>query len=470
MSSRITSDYSSQSTSATSTTATSTSIANSPSKNTPKKHRDSAPAILSVEKRQADSPNLNLNLGQLSRSSTNDGTKNSPSSPFSPEHSDPRLTSPRRVQITGGDRDGSTVRSPLSPRSARGFKEETMPGLKRRLDFSKKTEATDLAQASAPAVISPDKKSVLYRNSAPAAMLRMTTLKSDARLGPCAIELGKIIIKTMRSEAKPHHPKNTSSASSSCTTNSLVATNNMLTTTVINAFGRTEIEVKEADCSTEMLGLLSSVQCRAGKSRNKANDASIFGHDLMIKAIFSESVATSAAGKTLLTMKRVVMEGPELKELTMTEVLGDAEKKQAGIASMKLQAEACVAMTFGIGDRSLANSKLPPELFICWKEMDRNLVQWAQENPALTAEDIKTARSNLGFDLIMTRLVYPLITPDQEEAKLAAPTWFLNAVRGAHLAAWPSFFADFEKISATAPIQLVPVSDLPEKEKEKEKN
>lgn len=102
--------------------------------------------------------------------------------------------------------------------------------------------------------------------------------------------------------------------------------------------------------------------------------------------------------------------------------------------------------------------------------MDRNLVQWAKENPALTAEDIKTARSNLGFDLIMTRLVYPLITPDQEEAKLAAPTWFLNAVRGAHLAAWPSFFADFEKVSTTAPIQLAPVSDLPEKEKEKEKN
>ena len=34
----------------------------------------------------------------------------------------------------------------------------------------------------------------------------------------------------------------------------------------------------------------------------------------------------------------------------------------------------------------------------------------------------------------------------------------------------PSSFSDFEKISATTPIQLAPVSDLPEKEKEKEKN
>jgi hypothetical protein len=65
----------------------------------------------------------------------------------------------------------------------------------------------------------------------------------------------------------------------------------------------------------------------------------------------------------------------------------------------------------------------------------------------------------LGFDLIVTRSIYPFIFGASEESHLVVPSWFATAVRESHTAAWPEFFADFKKVVGIERVVLTKPTD-----------
>lgn len=208
----------------------------------------------------------------------------------------------------------------------------------------------------------------------------------------------------------------------------------ILTEAIIQSISRSECRFLKSELSPDLLAMLP-----ANSEKNTVTHADV------LKALFGHALRNSGAGKTLLTMKRVVMEeNPAYAQIKIGSI-PDNDFKETAIEGMKQQAKAGVDVAFGIGERSLAASKLPVALIDCWKMMDRELVEWAKENPLLSDEKILVARSNLGIDTIITRMIYPLIYGDSLESHLLVPGWYANAVRLQLIAAWPEFFADFVK-------------------------
>jgi hypothetical protein len=80
-----------------------------------------------------------------------------------------------------------------------------------------------------------------------------------------------------------------------------------------------------------------------------------------------------------------------------------------------------------------------------WKSFDQKLVDWAKATLKVSDEDLEKLRSTLGFDLIVTRLIYPMcIGIGNAEPTLAATT-FADAVRQSTMQAWDIFFQAFKK-------------------------
>ena len=61
-------------------------------------------------------------------------------------------------------------------------------------------------------------------------------------------------------------------------------------------------------------------------------------------------------------------------------------------------------------------------------------------------DDVRKARSALGYDLIVTRSILPLIRGGTGESDLVILTWFENAVFDAHVERWNAFFQDFARV------------------------
>lgn len=206
----------------------------------------------------------------------------------------------------------------------------------------------------------------------------------------------------------------------------------VLSETIIRSIARSEYKLLKSDLPADLLAILPV---------NNKDD--FVSHPVVLKALFAQALRDSSAGKTLLAMKREVMESnPEYAGLRI-DSMPDETMKQAAIAGMQAQARAVLEMSFGKGQHTLAASKLPAVLLTFWKKMDHALLEWARNNPALSDAVIHAARSNLGIDIIITRMIYPLIYGSPHEAHLAVPGWYASAIRSIHIEAWPAFFADF---------------------------
>jgi hypothetical protein len=114
-------------------------------------------------------------------------------------------------------------------------------------------------------------------------------------------------------------------------------------------------------------------------------------------------------------------------------------------------------VTNRVPPRKLSESHLPQALLDFWKLLDAKLVKEAEKNPALTIEQILTARKNLGFDLLVTRQMFPFalkpaqamlgaeVKPTRVSADTALPvlaTTFANTMSAEFHTAWPAFFAN----------------------------
>jgi len=186
-------------------------------------------------------------------------------------------------------------------------------------------------------------------------------------------------------------------------------------------------------------------------------------HARLIRALYLPLLAESEVGKTLVAMRKMVMLQYDGTRLTLAERVR-IEEKDLGFkgrmqANLEGQAKACAAIALGrVGtaqEASLAASKLPAELIAFWRAMDQRLCDWAAESPYIDAGQLRTARENLGFDILFTRLMLPIALGGPEESHLVIPMMFFDAVKSALLEDWPAFAASMiaapTSTAATAP-------------------
>ena len=133
----------------------------------------------------------------------------------------------------------------------------------------------------------------------------------------------------------------------------------------------------------------------------------------LLNSMLANHLGQSVAGKTIKTMlATVIYANPTLAAIRFDDLIAmeDADKekevRQQMIAAMIGQASACVDVAFG-PSRKWSECHLPQALLDFWKLLDARLVKEAKNNPALTQSEILKARRNLGYDLLVTRQMFP---------------------------------------------------------------
>lgn len=220
----------------------------------------------------------------------------------------------------------------------------------------------------------------------------------------------------------------------------------------INALGRLDYKVDV----TALPDCLQSLKL----SQDKLGKVSLSD---LLRSLLANHLSQSDAGKTIFAMLTVSAQAhPEMVAIH-TRQLTDRDVDEANVIkkkmrdAMQVQVKACVQMIFGAGQQ-LQQSRLPSSLLKFWRCLDAKLVREAAKNPALTPDQVLLARQNLGFDLLITRQLYPYamkpakataVGDGQGTPVLAADTApsvmgvvFANAMREELRNQWPSFFAD----------------------------
>ncbi len=174
-----------------------------------------------------------------------------------------------------------------------------------------------------------------------------------------------------------------------------------LTASKIPSLGRTDGWVPIASLPDPLLSLLFSAHV---KDKIQLS--------FLLRLLLANQLGQSQAGKTIFAMQNLVVHAhPKLAEIdvkqltSVDEVESHAIKKRMTEA-VKSQAEACVDVILGAG-RKLEQSRLPLVLLQLWRQLDAKLIIEATKNPELSAQQILTALENLGFDLIITRQIFP---------------------------------------------------------------
>lgn len=226
----------------------------------------------------------------------------------------------------------------------------------------------------------------------------------------------------------------------------------LLTVAKITALGRTDGKVIAASLSPALHNLKIS--------EDKQGKVSLSN---LLNSMLANHLSQSVTGKTIKTMQATVMHANQkLAVIHFDDMIeldedgkGDEVRQQMNDAVIG-HASACVDVAFG-PSRKLSESHLPQALLDFWKLLDARLLKEAEKNPALTAEQILTARKNLGFDLLVTRQMFPFALkpvqampgiekkPTRVSADTALPvlaTTFANAISAEFHKAWPAFFAN----------------------------
>lgn len=225
-----------------------------------------------------------------------------------------------------------------------------------------------------------------------------------------------------------------------------------LTDAKINALGRTDGKVAVSALPETLRDLKISA--------DKQGKVELNG---LLRSMLANHLAQSDAGKTIKTMQVTVLHAnPKLAAIHFDDMIAlddpdaETELRQTMAHTTRAQAEACVDVAIG-PSRKLSECRLPQDLLNFWKLIDARLVMEAQKNPALSKEQVLKARSNLGFDLLITRQLYPFALKPAPEvaaaetkqgkvtATMALPvlaTVFANTMSDAFLQAWPAFCAN----------------------------
>ena len=232
----------------------------------------------------------------------------------------------------------------------------------------------------------------------------------------------------------------------------------LLTGIKINALGRTDGKI-DASALPEVFGGLKVSADKQGKVSLSS----------LLNSLLANHLSQSDTGKTIKAMQAVAMQAnPTLAKISFDDMMNfDGADKQKELRKKMAdaivgEASACVDVAFG-PSRKLSESHLPQALLDFWKLLDARLVKEAKNNLALAQSEILKARRNLGYDLLVTRQMFPFaLKPAQatsgaeaksmrvvtEDALPVLVTTFANTMSDEFQKTWHAFsddaFASFD--------------------------
>ena len=174
------------------------------------------------------------------------------------------------------------------------------------------------------------------------------------------------------------------------------------------------------------------------------DDAKTISHADLLKTLILEEFKFSSSGKMLLSSRQKALEsaGPSQKPNLLDDQLIIKAEKTRLLILFKKPAE---QITTNLFNEDLSTSGFPKSLITLWKSFDQKLVEWARGTLQASDEDIEKLRSTLGFDLIVTRLIYPMCIGIGNTEPTLAATSFADAVRQSTLQTWDKFFQAVKK-------------------------
>ena len=167
-------------------------------------------------------------------------------------------------------------------------------------------------------------------------------------------------------------------------------------------------------------------------------------HADLLKTLMLEEFKVSTSGKILLSSRQEAMRsaGPSQKPNPLDDQPRQKAEKTRLLTLFKDPAEKITTSLFNI---DLSQSGFPQSLMTLWKRFDQKLVDWAKVTLKVSDDDLEKLRSALGFDLIVTRLIYPMCIGIGDAEPTLAATSFADAVRQSTLQTWDAFFQAFKK-------------------------
>jgi hypothetical protein len=180
------------------------------------------------------------------------------------------------------------------------------------------------------------------------------------------------------------------------------------------------------------------------KINSLPDDATNISHAALLKILMLEDLRSSEAGKALLSIRMQALKsvGPSKSNISLDDQPRLKAEKDRLLAIFKPSAE---QLTDKIFDTNLSQPYFPPSLLTLWKNFDQKLVDWSGSKLQGSDEELEKLRSALGFDLIVTRLIYPLCIGIGDAAPSLAATSFADAVRHSTLENWDPFFQAFKQ-------------------------
>jgi hypothetical protein len=174
------------------------------------------------------------------------------------------------------------------------------------------------------------------------------------------------------------------------------------------------------------------------------DDATTISHADLLKTLMLEEFKFSSSGKMLLSSRQKALgsAGPSQKPNPLDDQPKQKAEKTRLLTFFNEPAE---QITTSLFNEDLSQSGFPQSLMTLWRSFDQKLVDWAKNNLQGSAEDLDKLRSTLGFDLIVTRLVYPLCIGIGDANPSLAATSFADAVRQSTLKKWDLFFQAFKQ-------------------------
>jgi hypothetical protein len=174
-----------------------------------------------------------------------------------------------------------------------------------------------------------------------------------------------------------------------------------------------------------------------------SDEATTISHADLLKTLILEEFKVSTSGKILLSSRQKALRsaGPSQKPNPLDDQPRQKAEKTRLLTLFKEPAEQITTSLFNI---DLSQSGFPQSLLTLWKSFDQKLVDWAQETLQVSAEELEKLRSTLGFDLIVTRLIYPMCIGIGDAEPTLAATSFADAVRQSTMQTWEAFFQAFK--------------------------
>lgn len=174
------------------------------------------------------------------------------------------------------------------------------------------------------------------------------------------------------------------------------------------------------------------------------DDAVSISHAELLKLLFIQEFRSSEAGKTISNGRQQALRSAgsyPTADISSDQTTLKAEKNRlTALFGPHVQ-----KITMSLLGGELSQSGFPPGLIKLWKQFDQKLADWAKKDLRLSDEDLDKMRSALGFDLIVTRLIYPVCIGVDGARPSLPETSFADAVRQSTLTSWDAFFQQFKQ-------------------------